>query len=231
MKKLFISALALAAFTACSQEEIVDNQQLSAAISFDGVFVENATRVADPSTTTDNIAAFDVWGYVKNSDGVVFDDVTVNKKDGEWTYEPYPLQYWIPGNDYRFFALSPSKTGSVVKAGSNDPFADGLGQITYTNNNGTEDLLYASVSRENVKSAEENVKFIFDHLLSKVKFTFLNGFTTGKNTISVTNVKMVVPQTASIDLNEQGNYAWTGHEGTVTLEFDDMSDGTAIDEK
>ena len=50
------------------------------AITFENAFVDNATRTAaDPSTTTDKLTAFDVWGFVKEYDGTVFvdQDVTV----------------------------------------------------------------------------------------------------------------------------------------------------------
>jgi hypothetical protein len=38
---------------------------------------------------------------------------------------------------------------------------------------------------------------------------------------------MVVPQTANIDLT-QNTYAWTGHEGTITLDMGHMANGAKL---
>ena len=65
MKKAFVAILSLAALVACSQDQVVETPR-SAAISFDNMFVENKTRAAaDPSTTTETINEFSVWGFRK----------------------------------------------------------------------------------------------------------------------------------------------------------------------
>ena len=89
MKKLFIAAMALASVVACSKDEVV-NQQQSVAISFEQVFVDNATRAAeDPSTTTKSIDAFDVWGFINQPSGVVLNDEDVTKSGNKWIYKKY----------------------------------------------------------------------------------------------------------------------------------------------
>ena len=63
MKKLFVAVLAVAGLAACNTEETVLVQG-PAPIAFDGSFVETrATEAVDPSITTENITAFDVWGF------------------------------------------------------------------------------------------------------------------------------------------------------------------------
>ena len=81
MKKVLLSVLAVGMLTACSQDETVDMQAPSQ-IAFAGAFVDNVTRAAeDPSTTTANIDVFNVWGFVNNSTGTVFDNVEVKKDE------------------------------------------------------------------------------------------------------------------------------------------------------
>ena len=79
MKKILVSALAAMTLVACMQEEIVTLTQ-SDAISFQGAYVENATRAAvDPSTTTASIDGFDVWAFMNESNGTVLNDEDVKK--------------------------------------------------------------------------------------------------------------------------------------------------------
>ena len=231
MKKVLLSVLAVGMLTACSQDETVDMQAPSQ-IAFTGAFVNNVTRAADPSTTTGNIKTFDVWGYVTNSTGTVFNDVTVTKSGNAWTYET--PQYWTPNRDYRFFALTPDV--NVTKAGLNDPYTNGLGKITFKNQNGTQDLLYASATAHTEESLEgvAPVNFVFDHLLSKVKFTFKNGFATKYSTIEVTNVRMAVPAQGSITLNEQPAednkvvYNWLEQTGNLELNFGNITGNKTV---
>ena len=216
MKKLFIAAMALASVVACSKDEVVDQQQ-SVAIGFEQAFVENITRANDPSITKATLGAFDVWGFFTNEEdqkGAVFTQQRVTENGQDWTYSP--LQYWLPGNSYHFGALAPvgSSNWSV------EPEMDdaGLGVVSFENVDGTEDLLYAEAFVETVDY--NKVGLTFNHLLSKVKFSFTNGFASPNYTISVKNIKMIVPAEASIDLT--ADWKWVGHNGTTTLEFGDM---------
>ena len=71
MKKHLFYALAALGMVACMQDEVVTVQQ--DAISFNGAFVENATRAAaDPSPTVTSIADFNVWGFMDQPSGEVF---------------------------------------------------------------------------------------------------------------------------------------------------------------
>ena len=189
MKKLFIGALALTMFTACSQDEIVEQQQLSSAITFSGAFVNNATRAAvDPSTKADGpngITEISVWGFMDKADGNVFTEELVSKEittnvSNSWGYTN--TQYWTPKHDYYFSAISPVKDDNVKVAVTTDnaKIKLGLGTVTFTNQDGTTDLLYdaTSVNTGTMKAGDNlpPVKFTMNHLLSKVKFTFTNGF-------------------------------------------------------
>ena len=73
MKKILLSAFAIFAMMACNNEEPVRMQEQSL-ITFEDSFVEAKTRAAvDPSITTGTIDAFDVWGFITQPSGVVFD--------------------------------------------------------------------------------------------------------------------------------------------------------------
>ena len=234
MKKLFVCALAASMFTACSQDETI-SQQSPMQISFDGAFVENATRAADPSITTDNLADFDVWGFMNSTDGIVFNDEKVWKAGDVWTYAT--TQYWLPGKTYQFAAVAPSdKENEFIKVNTATADNTGLGVIDFENNDGTTDLLYAAAEAitmpETITEQPAPVKFIFNHLLSKVKFTFINGFTNENTTIKVSNIVMHAPKTGSIDLigewwKKETPWSTTDAENTLILNFGNEESETA----
>ena len=234
MKKLFVCALAVGMFTACSQEETLSTQA-PMQISFDGAFVSNATRAAeDPSITTATIDGFDVWAFMDETSGVVFDgeDVTGSKEAG-WTYKN--TQYWAPSHTYYFAALAPMNSVNVGYSSTNGGAGNlGLGNISFKNIDGTEDLIYAATTKTTpaeITSDPGKVSFEFKHLLSKVKFSFTNSFQNDNAFITVKNIKMTAPSEAQINLNqadwwssnEDGKgWALTQTEADVTLAFGDM---------
>ena len=227
MKKQLAIVCAALGMVACMQEEVVTVQQN--AISFKGAFVDNATRAAeDPSTTLENITNFNVWGFMDQPSGYVFTGDKVEKAGDAWTYAN--TQYWAPNHTYYFAAVSPadSQAWSLETSGAN---TYGPGVLTFTNANGTEDLLYAATSVETPQyddlQAEgmEAVKLQFNHLLSKVKFTFANGFATRNSSVEIKDIKMTAPEKGTIDLaveNWWDNDDWKV-EGTKTLEFGNVA--------
>ncbi len=231
MKKLFFGVLAIAGLVACVQEDVLNAPNLKNEIGFGG-YVNGAVRTANPSTTTESIDHFTVWAYMDDKDGNVLTDELVSKSGDAWIYSN--VQYWLKKHQYHFFALSPYRAGEANNADvtlSEDPYTNYLGGLAYTNVEGTEDLLYATATPDTFQSIPEHVQFDFDHLLSKVKFTFVNGFTTDNIDIAVTNVKMVVPQTAETTLGAQvhNGYVWTKHAGETVLDFGHAGKGDRID--
>ena len=230
MKKLFVAVLVIAGVVACSKEELVRVQD-PAQIAFDGSFVETRANAAvDPSTTTANIETFNVWGFMDKPSGKVFVEEEVTKNGGEWSY--VNTQYWAPGHNYYFAALSNYDNAVVNTEGANEL---GLGNIKFTVTDGSDDLLYSAVGpiaapAQNATSVEK-VKFSFNHMLSKVKFTFTNGFTNELATIDVKNIQMKVPATADIDVNVADWWTennWKNYDGTATVAFGDACAKTAI---
>ena len=236
MKKLLVSVLAIAGLVACTQETTLV-QKGNAPMEFGAAFVENATRAnaaVDPSTTTESIKGFDVWGFMDSPEGVVFEGEDVTRSEGNFIY--VNTQYWIPGHTYYFAALAPMNSANwdLNTAKASDK---GAGVVTFENINGTEDLLYAATAVDATKiqvgeAPVDKVRFQFSHLLSKVKFSFTNGFDNDNAYIDVKNVKMVAPSKATIDLaveNWWDNDDWKLVDAVpVTLEFGDACAKTAV---
>lgn len=194
MKKTLLAILATVAMVACSNDEIV-REAAPEAIGFDNAFVNNSTRsVNDPSLTATSLTDFTVYGYVENA--VLFPGTVVNKTinntdlSSAWKYDG--TQYWVAGAKYNFAAIAPKTNGGWTNAST--AVVDGNSAITTSftfTNNGTTDLLYDEVENLPGKvSGNDAVGFDFRHILSKVKFSFLNNYNVKSAKIDVTNVKI-----------------------------------------
>ena len=240
MKKIFLCALAAAALTtACNKAEVIDVVG-TPAIQFENAFVNNATRAAvDPSTTTASIEKFSVWGYMDNRTGEIFTEEIVSKTGSAWTYAN--TQYWLPKHTYYFAALSATYNGTALKDVTVTPNRDenaghyGLGVVDFVNADGTNDLLYASAMQDVAEGADlaqlPKVGLSFSHLLSKVKFTFTNGFENRNSTLKITGLTMTAPKSGTIDLNVENwwdNNDWKLGQDEVTLAFGNVNKGEEI---
>ncbi len=231
MKKAIILSMTALAMIACAQDEVVNTPDNS--ISFANAFVEDTpvvTRNADPSITKSSIEGFNVWAYMDNPATVILEAEDVTKADGQWKYAN--TQYWTPEHNYYFAALAPmdSENWALNTANANEY---GAGVVTFTNVDGTEDLLYTATSVVTPDLATltaagmPDVSLIFNHLLSKIKFTFSNGFTTSNYTLEVKNIKMAAPKSATIDLaveNWWDNDDWKLAAEETTLAFGDVAE-------
>lgn len=205
MKKTLFAVLALAAVVACNKTETLESTD-KFAIGFDEAFVNNSTKsIVDPSTKASDLTSFTVYGFMTDYTGVVFNGTEVSKTiqngdlSSDWKYNG--TQYWVPGKDYYFSAIA-GEDWSLTEAATTDAKL-GVGTVTFENKNGQNDLLYstAKVTTEStITAAPQAVAFTFNHLLSKVKFAFTNGFEAENMYIEVSNVKMTVPSKASINL-------------------------------
>lgn len=230
MKKAFVAILSLAALVACSQDSVVKTPE-STAISFDNMFVENKTRAAaDPSTTTANINEFAVWGFRGDAQELVFNNERVYKEGDVWTYDH--LQYWMEGKDYFFGAVSPVNHENVT-VDTQAMSKDGLGTISFTNTDGSVDLIYAEkvvYASEINPSAPEKVKLQFAHLLSRVKFSFKYNFPNELTTVAVKNIKINnSPANGSIDVTEaRADWSWNipQNGATMLVDFGHVENGS-----
>lgn len=218
---------------------MVDSHSL---ITFDNSFVEVKTRVDDPSITTASIDAFDVWGFIDTASGTVFSQEPVAKTaDNKWEYAN--KQYWLPNLNYYFYAVAPAhalahptveRENTAIEVNTAAMDTKGLGTISFTNVDGTLDLLYAEQNVETAGDVITNdpgkVNLQFMHLLSKVQFTFKNAFTNNNATLKVTGLKITdAPKKGSVDVNKaRTEYAWVVAQETTVLDFGNVNDDNAF---
>ena len=241
MKKVIFALAAVVALAACSKEQTVVMPEGNA-IGFN-TFVDKATRsVNDPSLTSSTLADFAVFGYVEGA--VLFDGTRVAKvgtddaisnsdlKNTEWKYAG--TQYWIAGANYNFNAVAPySGNWAVVKKDADNNVVTDASQTTILfTNNGTTDLLYATTPAEGKVSGNTAVEFNFRHVLSKVKFSFENGYNATNATIKVKDIVITNPhKTATAVLT--GETVWSGlaTANGFTLDFGMATDAETTTDK
>ena len=227
MKKTLFAVLALAAVAACNKAEVVE-QNPANAIAFDNAFVDNATKsVNDPSFTNDKMFTdFAVYGFVEGA--VLFDGTTVTgtpaAKPTTWDYTG--TQYWIAGAYYNFAAVAPMTNGGWTKTScaataSDSPTTNPRTintSLSFTNN-GTTDLLYAEHQQvQGQAQGNEKVDFTFRHILSKVKFSFENGYNASNATIKVKDIKITNAYTTGNVALTGSTTTWSDH-ATSSLEL------------
>ena len=184
MKKfLFLGIAATAMFASCTKDEMVEMSPQNA-IGFE-TFVDKSTRVTD--VTTDNLTAFWVYGWRSTEQIFNAQEVTANK--GACTYSP--IQYWVGGYNYTFEAIAPKSGDNGVTFNA----ANGASTIKFVSDSET-DLIYATGSKDltsttNLTEIPGAVGLVFNHLLSRVKFSFVNGFPANSDVkLTVTDVKI-----------------------------------------
>jgi len=245
MKKLsfLLGAVALLA-ASCSNDEVIEVTQPKG-INFD-TFVNNSTRGNDiyQDATTSTLKDFRVWGVTwsptqKVVPSSLFLGTKVYKDDTKgWTYAP--LKFWNEGDNYRFSALAPYIPEFKGAEGVEDKDAilevvqstaeindikDVKGGITVTFDNkkaGADiDLCYAFKTLEKVAANQDPVELDFSHMLSRVKFTFKNGFPTMLTAIKITGLKISDATTkATIDkLNAATEWIATADASTFEIPF------------
>ena len=194
MKKIFFAIFAVAALASCMQDEIVSFDK-GDAIAFNNAFVSNATKALDPSTTTTSLNSFYVYGTTKGDETTatvvnIYPGVEVTKDGTVWNYLSDYTQYWIADNTYNFAAVAGVADKTAVTPDENGMPAT----IDYTAD-GETDLLYAEANEiKGKESGNDAVAFTFDHLLSKVKFTFTNESGASSNpgyTYKVTDIQII----------------------------------------
>lgn len=167
MKKLFIAVMAVATLASCAQEEIILNNKK--AISFGDAHVANSTKAID--TTYGNgltpLTKFNVYGTATGNEGTidVFNGTEVSGEVGneDWSYTG--AQYWIANVNYKFVGVVDAE---VVESTYVDLFPT---QLTVTNE---KDALVSQIETRNQGDIinDSAVNMQFEHLLSKVYFTF-----------------------------------------------------------
>lgn len=194
MKKILFAVVALVAMASCATEDIVSSAAPEA-IGFDSAFVDNSTRSNyDPSYTNDNLFT-DFAAFAHVNGAVLFNNkaVTGSGINGTWTYDG--TQYWVKNAKYNFAAIAPKTvTGggywNNAVTSVNGDYSAITTEFDFRSTSAT-DLLYAEVENITGKaSGNSKIGFSFRHLLSKVKFSFKNDYSTEAFSIKVYDIRI-----------------------------------------
>lgn len=179
-KSILLGAAALMLIaTSCSNDETVEMPKGNA-IGFKTMVDKNQGRAAVSATA--QFTNFKVWGYENKLP--LFAAQEVKGSLGEpWAYSP--LKYWAAGAEYSFTAIGSDQNPCSAVYTTEVPATynqAGFGSFTFDNSaaKGNEDVVYAFDSRKtnNPLTADDTkeVGLAFAHSLARVKFTFVNGF-------------------------------------------------------
>lgn len=222
MKKFLIpSLIALAVLaSSCTKEETVD--QLSGAVISFNATTHRVTRADAPPVTTENLTSVTLYGFnwsdSNNNPGTnVIDGTTLSKSGTNWTYSP--LAYWIGNTSYRFVAIN---EGTIIGLGK-----DSWGSTTFTNTDGTKDVVWASASRETtiVTSEPAKVDLVFNHMLCRLKLTFTDGMpdnysvTVSDVTVTGTHSAGTFTLGAPTTTSDYATGVWSATSGEYTASF------------
>ena len=222
MKKFIFSILAMAALASCAKEETISRTE-NAPIAFETPFVENATRATD--VNKDNLNNFRVFAAVSKggNTGMILNNEPVKKYAGEYVYSH--TQYWVPGAEYDFVAIA-----------NDNPYWSYItddakkGTISFDNYQAAanNDLVFAYAKRsvrsgfDNYAADTQAVAFTFNHLLSRVRFTFINGIVASSNlTFKISNVTITNAYkngTLAVENGIPAN-AWAVENNTLSIPF------------
>ena len=215
MKKILFAAVAVMAMAACSNEDVISRPALPV-IGFDNAFVENSTRANDLTVGNFDLGVYGSVINSQNQQGMIFTNQQV-AADGTYT----PPQYWIAGATYNFVAFAPY-TGAQWTYAPTVKTAAENGVLTFNNDGANQDLLFATANKTTdapLTATPGKVGFTFDHVLSRVRFTFTNGFTSNGN------IKLLVTDVHITDAYAEGKMAvpaktWTVESGKNNLNID-----------
>ena len=220
MKKTLLAIAAMVAMVACNNDYVV-KEAAPEAIGFDNAFVNNSTRsVVTPGYSTTNLFNdFAVYGFVE--DAVLFNgtkvakDGTVSNQELSQAWKYAGTQYWIAGANYDFYAVAPYTGNWAIKAATT-PASTGA-KISFTNVDGTQDLLYSGiVGCQGAENSNAAVEFTFKHILSRVKFSFENGYNASAATICVRDIKITNAYATGVATLGANAATWDEQDGVIT---------------
>lgn len=202
---LFAAASATLMLASCTQNEVVE-MPATRAIGF-GTYVGNTSRAVSETTdiflqnnTATGGNGFYVFGVYKDgaNEVTVFDGKSnqshVSYDGVAWGYEP--INYWLFDKTYKFAAYGPAAALNKGEASFN--YTNNTLTISNFSSEGTLDLVVAEADKngytvntpaEGADATVRTVPFKFFHALSKVRFTFVNGWR-NHVTLTVSDVKI-----------------------------------------
>lgn len=251
-KHLFFVTVALAALTACSNDEVVDTiDNHPDPIEFTA-FVDNATRAVKNDITSANITEFYVYAFANSPTYKLFDKERVARvttgSNTAWTTSG-TKQYWTKDWKYWFTALAPCTDSYYLKfpdpvtetTGSTDEIYTGGGTIYFNNTaaeatvggytlapaNGQHDLIYAfNRNHRNGKNVEELVNGThvgFIFYHLLSRVKFVFNSTFSEDTyVNIVNLQITDARSYGSITPMDETYAWQYEGGTFPLAYDDI---------
>lgn len=212
-KSLLFCGVAALAFASCTQSEVLDVNE-NRAIGFDA-FVGKATK-AVTDLTGSNLTQFNVFGDFDNGASIVFDNTLVTGSGTPGTWTPADQAYWTTGKTYKFGAYSDGNYG--LTKDSQVSFSNGTLTISGYSVDNTKDLI-AATTEVTCSSGNETVDLSFNHLLSKIKFTFSTTAVPTAYKLEVTSITFSGIKTGAGCTFENNAIAngWSGTNGTYTV--------------
>ena len=230
MKKIFIAVMAVATLASCAQEEIILNNKK--AISFGDAYVDNAVRATDPSYgPSKQLDHFNVYGTMTGDVTVnIYDGLSVSKGDNDygvaWNLPTGTTpRYWVDGTSYKFAAVVDADAIDTTDTGEETMY--GMPRtLTWIAGN-QKDMLYNEVSyAADAHPTDGLVKFTFDHLLSKAKFTVTNSsWEDASYTYKITNIKITNAITEGVYTVKNGEWAATSTDGQAFGDVETFTNG------
>lgn len=235
MKKIIFALLSVAAFVACSNDDVVPSH--NSAIEFNPTTKNSVRTIA---TTTNSISEFYVWSYT-NADAVrvakpVMENMKVSNATGDWTYSP--VKYWPYEAMLDFYAISPIAyvgegvqhhiDAAVDATAAKINFVgaatgDQQGQAFVCQN--YPDILYATavdLTKENNNGTE--VLLNFRHAMAQVEFKLRN------ESVAETEVSYNVLTILIDGLDNKGTYTLPMAASTTSDFTDEESHGAWVSE-
>lgn len=162
--------------------------------------------------TLTNLKEVSVYGSVSGASSLLFDDVILTLTDGKWNYQG--AKYWEPDKDYRFYGVAPVKNDSWSLKLDNQGTPDEICQLDFdlTHSGGKVDLIAAGpevlTTPAEIPAKMDPVRFRFRHLLSQVRFTFINELVNPFYVINVDYGMIMDPVTSGSIMLSDKDASW-----------------------
>lgn len=160
--------------TGCAKSETSSLPTLKNAIDFSPLVTRSVV------TSLGEGDSFAVWGWYGSPSVNVFDGTKVTNTQNIWSYDG--TRYWVPGQEYTFYAAYPTGQGSW----SNDGTYSISGFDCSATGTDVVDLMTSPPVKGNGDNPQP-VIFTFNHELSKLKFTIKTSDTKG---VTIKNIKL-----------------------------------------
>ncbi len=205
-KNFFYGALAVLTLAACSQEDVLNENQDGNEIKF-SVVTNKASRAADLWDNEKKPGTFTVWANLNDDGRAYFAGDVLTLADGEWTSPE--VRYW-PDGGVDFFAVAGRSDNSLAVTPAQGDNATSAA-FDYTVKAAVaeqEDVLYAAAinKNKNENNTAEKVTLNFGHALSQIVFKAYNSNTA--------NLHVVVSGVKVAHLNNAGTFTFSSDTGS-----------------